>query len=246
MVYFLVRRCCDATSTPMVRTDIKQTIRQLLEQNDLKAVAALVLANRGVMSQLVRMAYERDTLVGWRAIKAIGFAARALVYTDAEFLRITMRKLLWSLSDESGGIGWAAPEILGEIVSADPPAFSDIIPLIAEVYEIEEKVFRPGVVYALARIAESSPERVACFQKIVITALSDNEPLVRIYALDLIGILNNKTSKSLWSEEYYNRIAENVCGLRNDKKVAWIYYNNSFIDIQVGEKADEICSMMKK
>jgi hypothetical protein len=57
----------------------------------------------------------------------------------------------WSLSDESGGIGWSAPELIGEIVCADPRRFADIVPLIADVYAIEEDVFRPGVLYAFSR-----------------------------------------------------------------------------------------------
>ena len=67
-----------------------------------------------------------------------------MITTDLDFLRETCRKLVWSLSDESGGIGWSAPEILGEIVSADPKRFKDFIPLMASVYEIEEDVFRGG------------------------------------------------------------------------------------------------------
>jgi hypothetical protein len=149
-----------------------------------------------------------------------------------------VRRLLWSLSDESGGIGWAAPELLGEIVQSDPEGFADIIPLIAEVYGIEEQTFRPGVVYALARIAEVSPEMVASFQKIIVRSLVDTNPLIRIYALNLIELLwPVACSKELWSVEYKKKIEKLVKNIKIDKKVAWIYQNNGFIDIEVGEHA---------
>lgn len=230
----------------MTQIEIKQMIQQALEQNDLDAIVPLVQQHRRALSQLVRIAYDKETLAGWRAIKAIGRVARALVKTDDEFLRVTIRKLLWSLSDESGGIGWSAPEILGEIVSADPQKFSDIIPLMAEVYEIEERVFRPGVLYALTRIAETAPELVLSYQKVLISALTDEDPMINIYALDLVRLLwpvaihNQK-----WSNEYKDKIESAIKNLKNDGKVVWIYRNISFIDIEVGENAKRMLNELK-
>ena len=222
----------------VTQLEIKRTIQQALEQNDLDAVVSLVQQHRRALSQLVRIAYDKETLAGWRAIRAIGRVAKVLVKTDDEFLRVTIRKLLWSLSDESGGIGWAAPEILGEIVSADPGKFSDIIPLIAEVYEIEEKVFRPGVIYALTRIAEATPELVLDYQKIIVRSLVDIDPLTRIFALDLLRLLwPVACQKKIWSPEYQNKIEKVINNMVNDIKVAWIYKNNAFIDIEVGNSA---------
>ena len=230
----------------MTQSEIKRTIQQALEQNDLDAVVSLVQQHRRALSQLVRIAYDKETLAGWRAIKAIGRVARALVNTDDEFLRVTIRKLLWSLSDESGGIGWAAPEILGEIVSADPGKFCDIIPLIAEVYEIEEQVFRPGVIYALKRIAETAPELVAHYQKIIISALTDKDPMMRIYALDLVrSVWSVVLNKNLWSKEYTERIENSIISIKNDTKVAWTYQNNSFIDREVGYTAKNMLTELK-
>jgi hypothetical protein len=210
---------------------LKKTIHNALEANELDAVVLLAKENRRVVSLLVRMAYDKDTLVGWRAIKAIGLSAKALVKTDNEFLRETVRKLLWSLSDESGGIGWAAPEILGEIVSADPERFSDIIPLIAEVYDIEEKVFRPGILYALGKIAEVSPDLVMPFKGLIRRALSEDEPLLRVFALDLL-----KTLKSRLGKEDMND-PEIMQNLLSDHSEAWVYKNDCFVSVEIGEYA---------
>jgi len=147
-----------------------------------------------------------------------------------------VRKLLWSLSDESGGIGWSAPELLGEIVSVDPKRFSDIVPLIAQVYEVEEEVFRPGVVYALARIAEAAPEQVAVYQKIVIMSLAGKNPLVKIYGLELVERLwQTAIRENLWSSEYRKRVMELVESTNSDQGEAWVYKNDGFINYEVGE-----------
>lgn len=220
----------------MTQLEMRKIILQALESNDLETVVSLALKSRKALSLLVRMAYDKETLVGWRAIKAAGLVAKALAKIDHEFLRITIRKLLWSLSDESGGIGWSAPELIGEIVSSDPASFADIVPLIAEVYDIEEETFRPGVVYALARIAEVSPELVACYQKIVIRSLVDKNPLMKIYALELVNLLwDNVCRKKMWSSEYQEKVKRVVETLENDTEVAWVYKNNAFADAQVGE-----------
>jgi len=124
---------------------------------------------------------------------------------------VAIRKLLWSLSDESGGIGWSAPEILGEIVSSDPKKFSDIVPLIVEVYDVEEKVFRPGVIYALTRIAEVSPELVLNFVTVIPRALSDENPMTVIYAIDLLKLLwRNIVNNKDWSHTYGSDIVKSL------------------------------------
>jgi hypothetical protein len=215
---------------------LKKSILRALESNDLDAIASLVKENKRALAILVRISYDKETLAGWRAIKAIGLAAKVLVKTDYEFLRETVRKLLWSLSDESGGIGWSAPELLGEIVSADPERFSDIVPLIAQVYEVEEEVFRPGVVYALARIAETAPEQVAVYQKIVIMSLVEKNSLVKIHGLKLVMRLwQIAIRENLWSPEYRKRVMNLIENITSNKEVACIYKNDGFFGYEVGD-----------
>ena len=218
--------------------DNKKKIRTSLESNELVQVAALVRDERRLLSSLVRLAYNKETLVGWRAIMAIGLAAREIITTDLDVLRETCRKLIWSLSDESGGIGWSAPEILGEIASADPKRFKDFIPLVASVYEIEEDVFRGGVLYALGRIAGSAPELAASYQKIIIASLADKDPLVKVRGLELVGLLWSYGKRSaVWGREYGERIIHAVNNLRTDKGEAWIYRVDSFTSVSVGEES---------
>ncbi len=209
----------------------KQYISSLLEKNEIESVAFDAAKDRKIISRLIRIAYHKETLIGWRAIRSIGLTARVLIKTDYEFLRETCRRLLWSLSDESGGIGWSAPEILGEIVSADPECFSDIIPLIAEVYDIEEKIFRPGVLYALGRIADKGPDRVLPFKEFIGRALSEGDALSRIYAIELLKILKSRIGKD--DMDSFKKIMRGV--LLSDRSEAWIYKNNGFLNVEVGE-----------
>jgi len=208
---------------------MRKNIAQALEANKLDTVVSLARQDRKVISRLIRLAYDKETLVGWRAIKAVGLIAQELVKTDYEYLRNTISKLRWSLSDESGGIGWSAPELIGEIVCADPRRFADIVPLIADVYAIEEEVFRPGVLYAFSRIAESAPDLVAPFADIINAALIDKNPLVRVYALKTIGNLKGMPGLS---------VARDVIEkLKQDKSEVWVYHDNAFVSVVVGDIA---------
>ncbi len=220
---------------------LKKAILGALEANDLDAVADRARNDRKVLSHLVRIAYDKETLAGWRAIKAVGRVARVLAKDDHEFLRDTCRKLLWSLSDESGGIGWSAPEMLGEIVSADPGRFGDIIPLIAQAYEVEEDVFRPGVVYALGCIAESDPGSVASYQKIIISSLVDKNALTRIFGLRLLAVLwKSGIAARCWTSEYRERLSSAVSNMTTDRSEAWVYDSGQFQSVMIAELASEV------
>lgn len=54
--------------------------------------------------------------VRWHSIVCFGKVVPKIAETDMESARIIMRRFLWSLNDESGGIGWGAPEAMAEIM----------------------------------------------------------------------------------------------------------------------------------
>jgi hypothetical protein len=224
----------------LTQRDIKKEVVAALETNDIEAISRLALQGRKVLSVLVRLAYDKETLAGWRAIVATGQVASVFIRDDYECLRETARKLLWSLTDESGGIGWSAPELLGEIVSADPKRFSDLVPMIAEVFCIEEAVFRPGVLYAFRRIAGSDPEMISPYQDLILRGLSEQDPVVRIHALELVRVLGERIDP-----ENLERIRSKVKNMEQDRAEAWLYINAGFINMEVGETAQEVYLYLK-
>jgi HEAT repeat protein len=212
-----------------------------MESNDLEAIVSLARSDRKIVSLLVRLAFDKETLVGWRAIKAVGLIAREIVATDVEFLRETCRKLLWSLSDESGGIGWAAPELLGEIVSSDPKRFADIVPLIAQVYDVEEDVFRSGVLYALSLIGEKAPELVLRHADVVLKGLSEANPLARVFALQaLLPLL------PFLGGSFLDEVKNAVQKLASDTAETWVYEGDNFITVDVGQEARDVIKLMDR
>jgi hypothetical protein len=232
--------CAGYNGAMLVQQDMKQAVLSALEANDLDAIERFALRGRKILSVLVRIAYDKETLVGRRAIAATGRVASVFIRNNYEFLRETVRKLLWSLTDESGGIGWSAPELLGEIVSAGPEEFSDVVPIIAGVFSIEEEVFRPGILYAFKRIAESHPDMISPYQDIILRGLSESSPEARIHALDLVRTLGERIDPAKLSA-----IACKVRNMLQDRAEAWLYKNDGFINIEVGSAAREVNKYFK-
>lgn len=224
----------------LIQQNMKQAVMSALEANDLDAIERLALRGRIVLSALVRLAYDKETLVGRRAIAATGRVASVFIRNNREFLRETVRKLLWSLTDESGGIGWAAPELLGEIVSAGPEEFSDVVPIIAGVFSIEEDVFRPGILYAFKKIAEGRPDMISPYQDIILRGLTESSPEARIHALDLIRALGERIDPA-----NLNAIAGAIRNMMQDRAEAWLYEKDGFVNIEVGSTAKEVNKYLK-
>jgi hypothetical protein len=101
-------------------------------------------------------------------------------------LRDTIRKLLWTMTEESGGIGWSAPDMIGEIIRSDFAEFSDVIPILWSYRE--EESFRPGVLWAMNRLAELRPDLLSFVCDDVDELFDDgNPPQVRGFAAALMG-----------------------------------------------------------
>lgn len=169
------------------RVTDKKTIRKLLEEKAYVDIAGIALQDKSVIRHIISLAYDKEDVITWRAIEAMGIVARALSGTRVDILRDTIRRLLWSMGEESGGIGWSAAEMLGEIIRSDPEQFSDIIPIVWSFRE--EDMFRAGIVWAMGRIAQVRPDLVDFIKDDICSMLSDKNPAVRGYAVCVFGIL---------------------------------------------------------
>jgi hypothetical protein len=97
---------------------LKKQVFSLLKQPDIDQVMADIerLPVKEVVNALFAAICQVDDLLRWHGISAMGVMVARLAEEDMEEGRIMMRRLLWSLNDESGGIGWGAPESMAEIM----------------------------------------------------------------------------------------------------------------------------------
>jgi hypothetical protein len=160
---------------------LKDEIRDALRKKDLGHVARLAGENRKVFSILISLAYDKDDVLCWRAIEAMGKAAGAVAAEDPTSVRTVVQRLLWSMRDEAGGIGWSSPEMLGEIVRNAPEPFRDIPSIILSFQD--EEMFLEGILWAVGRIAGAGIALDGDGADLVIRCLDHEDPQVRGLAI---------------------------------------------------------------
>jgi hypothetical protein len=103
----------------MNRRLLKSTLLSALEKADLEAVVHFLHLHPPhlLLNALFIALSNPKERVRWNAVFSFGQIVPAIADQDLEVSRIVMRRLLWSLNDESGGIGWGAPEAMAEIMS---------------------------------------------------------------------------------------------------------------------------------
>ncbi len=165
----------------------REEVIALLEKRDYEGIAAMIQSKKSNLRYLNRLLYDPDKLIRWRAIEAMGVLADRMAAEDQEAVRVILRNLLWTINDESGGIGWSAPECIGEIIYRRPEMFGEFASIVLSY--TDEEMLRRGVLWAAGRIAQARPELVREDMNHLLTFLDDSDPVVKGYTLRLMYIM---------------------------------------------------------
>jgi methylated-DNA-[protein]-cysteine S-methyltransferase len=211
-----------------MKTAPKDRIRELLQAGDFNAVRELAAHCGGVLRHLVSLTYDKSGVICWRAIEAVGIITAAMTKTEASD---ALNRVLWMMRDESGGNPWSAPELIGEIIRNTPERFAGIVPILASFHE--EELFRPGVLYALARIAEASHGLVLPYRELAFLYLNHRDPACRGGALLVMRALADDT------------YSPSVAKLVGDKEEFVYYEEGRLVKTTVGELAEETLGRVK-
>lgn len=207
-------------------TGLKKKISEALEAEDHEGLFRMWLTDTRVVRILVSMTYDRKSLISWRAIEAVGVLSGMRSATDPALIRNLTGRLLWMIRDESGGIGWSIPDILGEMVRNAPVQLSDIAPIILSFHT--EAMLLPGVLRAMGRIGEIEKEMVMEGVPILLSCLEHTDSYVcgiAIWSLGEIGL-----------ERRNERIKE----LCHDRRRLLMYENGKLHEVTVGEIAQRV------
>lgn len=155
---------------------MRSEIIKLLERNDLEGLVDLS-KKQNIIRRLIAMTYDMEDQLSWRAMEAVGKIAASLSPEEA---REVVRRILWMMREESGSNAWSGPDLLGEILLANPDPIKDIVPILVSFHE--EEFFRAGVLRAMARIAEGRPALIEPYSEVAHDYLGSSDPAVRGYA----------------------------------------------------------------
>lgn len=138
------------------------TLRQWLLEDDFHSVCEFARNKKRILSLLTALTYDDDQVVCDRAIKATGLAAKVISQRDAEYIRNYLLRLFWLINDESGSIGWRAPELIGEVLY-NCPSLDQFFPMLISLLDLGKEDaprFRAGTLWAIGRVAQVTRDAV--------------------------------------------------------------------------------------
>ncbi|MBF0302398.1 MAG: hypothetical protein HQK73_05115 [Desulfamplus sp.] len=141
---------------------LKQQIYELLQMKDEESAINQILeiAPSQSINPFFSFIQSTNDEIKWRAVRAMGKVAAKMASENLESARVVMRRLMWSLNDESGGIGWGAPEAMGEIMVQDKRLYDEYHKILLSYIDeegnfLEYEPLRKGAVWAIERIGLS-------------------------------------------------------------------------------------------
>ncbi|MBC8317458.1 MAG: HEAT repeat domain-containing protein [Desulfobulbaceae bacterium] len=148
----------------MKERQIKKKLQQLLGNNDLDSVLAEMqtFPAKSLIAPLMSCLYQTDEKIKWHTVTLMGLTMKDLACADREAARIVMRRFLWNLNEESGGIGWGMPEALGEIMAETPWLAEEyghmLVSYMREENYLELSALQRGLMWGLGRLAMVNPD----------------------------------------------------------------------------------------
>jgi hypothetical protein len=182
---------------------LKKKIQTLLLQNDFESGLADIagLPARRAINPLFSFLCSMDEVLKWRAVTAMGAVVDRLAMTDIESARVIMRRLMWHLNDESGGIGWGCPEAMGEIMARNAKLADEFWCILISYVQpdgnfLEHETLQRGLLWGVGRLAHARPQLLKDCTAYLQPFLQAGDPNLRGLAAWAAGALPNKGTEA--------------------------------------------------
>ncbi len=148
----------------MGNRELKARIGQLLGQDDFQNALETIrsIPGRQAVNPLFSLFYSGEEVIRWRAVTAMGAVVGHMADTAMESARVVMRRLMWNLNDESGGIGWGSPEAMGEITAVHAGLAGEFASILISYINpdgnfLEHELLQRGSLWGVGRLAHARP-----------------------------------------------------------------------------------------
>jgi hypothetical protein len=181
---------------------LKKKIQKLLLQQDLESGLAEIghMPARKAINPLFSFLCSPDELLKWRAVTAMGEVVDRLADTNMESARVIMRRYMWQLNDESGGIGWGCPEAMGEIMARNENLAEEFWCILISYIRpdgnfLEHAVLQRGVLWGVGRLAHARPQLLKSSVDYLHPYMQTDDPHLRGLAAWAAGAMQNKKTE---------------------------------------------------
>jgi len=183
---------------------IKRHISDLLKSSDMEGIVdqMSLLPARKVINPLLSFLYSTDEALKWKSVSVVGAVVARMADRNMESARVIMRRLMWNLNDESGGIGWGSPEAMGEILARHRGLAQEYAPMLISYLRpdgnfLEHELLQRGVVWALGRLSHSRPHLVHEAVPYLLPCLESPDPALRGLAAWALEPLKAESAREL-------------------------------------------------
>jgi hypothetical protein len=130
----------------------KSNLKIYLENEEWNNLKDLLKSNPRLVRHLFGYLYHNDENMRWLGVKGFGIASHIL---KKEKLKDLLRRMMWTLNNESGSCSWFTPQAIGEIGFNRPEIVKDFLPCLLHYTMDEDEILREGARWAVQRISES-------------------------------------------------------------------------------------------
>jgi hypothetical protein len=220
---------------------LRQRVLGILKSKDVHFVleSLSALSAPKVINGLFSLLHDTDEEIKWMAVTAMGDRVAFVADSDIEAGRVIIRRLMWNLNDESGGIGWGSPEAMGEILACHEglaKEYSHVLLSYANVdgNYLEHEMLQRGLLWGIGRLAQERPQVITAGAEWIVPYLKSKDAVVRGLAAWVAGILGEKIECPLLE------------GLLKDGSEICVYMDRRLIHVPVKDLAREALMKIKR
>ena len=147
-----------------------------------------------IVNALLPLLYNQNEIIKWRAVTFMGLFVQELAEEEMESARNVVRRLMWNLNDESGGIGWGSPEAMGEILTCHEGLAGEYAPILLSYANkagnyLELPMLQRGLLWGIARLSEERRHLVTGSKSLFFPCLESEDSAVRGHAARIVGLI---------------------------------------------------------
>lgn len=182
-------------------TRLKRDLAVILAEDDVESAMNRLrdFPVKKTINTLVSFLCHLDERVRWRSVTALGLLVATMAEKSPEEGRILMRRFMWMLNEESGGIGWGVPEVMGEIIFRSSILDREYHRILVSYLDeqgnfLDHDPLRQGALWAMARVSETKPHLMKDGEHLSRACLASGNPVDRALASLVAGFLHDRES----------------------------------------------------
>ncbi len=169
----------------------KQKVGKILQESHKGTAMEMLerIPDDQLVGHLFSHFYHKNELVKFLSIAAMGALGSRMGQKNMEKARIVMRRIMWNLNDESGGIGWGSPEAMGEILGLSPELAREFNSILFSYLDpdgnyLEHEMLQRGILWGIGTyLASNSLDLNEKTKGLLFGYLHSSDPVKRGYAV---------------------------------------------------------------